>query len=83
MLPLRPRPLNASIQIGERLLGNVEVAAAIGVAKKECAARILDPKITLKGDAQNPLQLLVKRIQGNSLKPVRENVQGGDEREDV
>ena len=44
---------------------------------------MLDPKITLKGDAKNPLTLLIQQIQGNSLKPVRQSPWGGDEREDV
>lgn len=44
---------------------------------------LLDTKVTLKGDAQSPLQLLIQQIQGNSLKPVREGVYGEDEREDV
>jgi len=43
---------------------------------------MLDPKITLKGDTENPLQLLIKAVQGNSLKPVRQSAWGGDERED-
>lgn len=31
---------------------------------------LLDAKITLKGDADNPLALLVKQIQGSAFKPV-------------
>jgi len=42
---------------------------------------LLDTKITLKGDAQNPLQVLVREIQGRSM-PVRQSAWGGDERDD-
>jgi phage terminase small subunit len=31
---------------------------------------LLDPKITIKGDAQNPLQVLLKQVQGSAFKPV-------------
>lgn len=31
---------------------------------------MLDAKVTLKGDQENPLELLLKQVQGSSLKPV-------------
>ena len=31
---------------------------------------MLNDKLTLKGDAENPLTLLVKAIQGNTIRPV-------------
>lgn len=33
---------------------------------------MLDPKLTLKGDAENPLMALLGQLQGNTLKPVDE-----------
>ncbi|QGM97707.1 terminase small subunit [Methylocystis parvus] len=64
-------------------LKKVKIADKLGALGKLAQHfGMLDPKITLKGDAQNPLLLLVKQIQGNSLMPVREGLYGGDERED-
>ncbi len=65
-------------------LKKVKIADKLGALGKLAQhLGMLDPKITLKGDAQNPLQLLVKQIQGNSLKPVHEVARGGDERDDA
>ncbi|HEY8161721.1 MAG TPA: terminase small subunit [Methylocystis sp.] len=44
---------------------------------------LLDPKITLKGDAQNPLRVLIQEIQGNSLHPALQSLEGDHRREDV
>jgi phage terminase small subunit len=40
---------------------------------------LLDPCLTIKGDAANPLTLLIQQVQGNSLNPVREGARGGDD----
>jgi phage terminase small subunit len=64
-------------------LKKVKIADKLGALSKLAQhLGMLDPKITLKGDAQSPLQLLIQQIQGNSLKPVRQSVWGGDQRED-
>jgi len=32
---------------------------------------MLDPKLMIKGDNQNPLQMLIQSVQGSSFKPIR------------
>ena len=34
---------------------------------------MLDPKLTLKGDTQNPLVALLQSLPGNTLKPVEDD----------
>ena len=65
-------------------LKKVKIADKLGALGKLAQhLGMLDPKITLKGSASDPLKVLIQSVQGNSLGPVRESVWGGDEREDV
>lgn len=59
-------------------LKRVKIADKLGALGKLAQhLGMLDPKITLKGDAQNPLQVLIQQIQNNSM-PIRQ-VTSGDE----
>ncbi|AAQ54969.2 TerS [Burkholderia phage Bcep22] len=61
--------LYAGTQIGKdglKALTEDRAAARVNVAKH---LGMLDPKLTLKGDAENPLQMLLQQVQGSALKP--------------
>jgi hypothetical protein len=61
--------LYAGTQIGKdgiKVLMESRDAALTNVAKH---LGMLDPRLTLKGDAENPLQLLLRQMQGTALKP--------------
>lgn len=62
-----------------------KIKLADKIAALEKIARHLgmfNDKLTLKGDAENPLAILIQHVQGNALKPVRLSPWGGDEREE-
>ena len=61
--------LYAGTQIGKdglKVITEDRAAARVNVAKH---MGMLDPKLTLKGDAENPIQLLLRQMQGSALKP--------------
>lgn len=63
-------------------LKKVKIADKLGALGKLAQhLGMLDPKLTIKGDAANPLTLLIQQVQGRSM-PVREVACGDDERED-
>lgn len=64
-------------------LKKVKIADKLGALGKLAQhLGMLDPKLTIKGDAQNPLLMLIQQMKGSSLKPVSESV-WGDERDEV
>lgn len=74
----------ALIEDGERIGTLKKIKIADKIAALEKIARHLgmfNDKLILKGDAENPLVVLIQQIQGNSLKPVRHSAWGGDEPE--
>jgi phage terminase small subunit len=64
-------------------LKKVKIADKLGALSKLAQhLGMLDPKITLRGEAENPLTMLIKAVEGNTM-PIRQSILRSDEREDV
>lgn len=61
-------------------LKKVKIADKLGALGKLAQhLGMLDPRLTIKGDAKNPLTLLIQQIQGSAFLPVRQSTWDGAE----